>query len=228
MSVLTARRVRDHKPSNAKCFWLGCALPKKERAARNEGQPLGKRSNKNTINCRKNLRLIGDRGGCAVELREGDGKLLVVTSGLIAKDSEGHRFAKEQGLVGVAAVMDSGVDAMTETDVMPKLRQFPVHGQLRTGVGLEREPIIGGHDRVGNDEIAVEEEFENSDTSAAHCAMPGGVGRMRGAAFGISLRKQIGSVFAKALLDCLRVEESTVQVAADIASLAGFDPVDES
>ena len=58
--------------------------------------------------------------------------------------------------------------------------------------------------------------------------MPGGVGRMRGAAFGISLRKQIGSVFAKALLDCLRVEESTVQVAADIASLAGFDQVDES
>ena len=73
--------------------------------------------------------LVGDGGGGTVELGDGDGKLLVVTGGFIAKDGEGHGFSEKHRLLGIAAVMDAGVDTMTEADVVPKFAEFPVHGQ---------------------------------------------------------------------------------------------------
>ena len=103
--------------------------------------------------------MVGNGRSCAVELSERDGELLVVRLRLVLKDAKCGCLPQQQRRVGVAAVMDAGVDAMTEADVVPKLIQLTIHRERWTQVGQQREPIVGGHHRVGDHEIPVEEKL---------------------------------------------------------------------
>lgn len=104
---------------------------KTKRAARDLGSPGTLRPQQWIAFWRKQ-ELVGDGRGRSVELRDGNRELLVVSGGSVPKNAEGDGLAEKDGLVGVAAVMDAGVDAVTEADVVSDFGQFAVHSQSGT------------------------------------------------------------------------------------------------
>src|SRR6266496_6655000 len=66
----------------------------------------------------------------AVHLGDPDVEILSVGPHLILEKGYRYGLTKQQRIVGVAAPVDSGVYAVAECDVVRKLMQFTIHGEL--------------------------------------------------------------------------------------------------
>src|SRR6267142_3912768 len=175
--------------------------------------------------------LVGDGRSCPVELGKVDGELFVKCLRLVLQEADRGRLPQYHRHVAVATPVDSGVDPMTERDVVRELVQLAIYRDLipiRTCVGHQREPIICRHQGIWDHEIAVKEEFQNSNASARDNAMASGVRGMCRRALGKGLRKQVGPIFVETALQGLRLQDIVVETAVDAASLAGLDQLDDS
>src|SRR5258706_14417749 len=81
--------------------------------------------------------LVRDRCGRHIKLSKADGELLVIASGFVLKNAQGDGFAQLQELVGIAAVVDARLDAITESDVVPEFVEFSVYREGRIQVCLQ-------------------------------------------------------------------------------------------
>jgi len=142
--------------------------------------------------------LIRDVGNGAVKLGKANRKLFVKGRGLVLKEADRRRLPQYHRHVAVAAPVNSGVDPMTERNVVSELVQFAIYGELipvRTCVGHQREPVICRHKRIGDHEISVEEEFQNGNAGPRDNAVARGVGGMCWRALGKGLRPQDNFLF---------------------------------
>jgi hypothetical protein len=83
--------------------------------------------------------------------------------------------------------VNAGENSVTERDVISELVQFAIDRELTSIAARElpeRQPVVGWDHWIWDDEIAIEEEFQDGNASAADCAVPGGVSRMSGRTFG--------------------------------------------
>ena len=125
--------------------------------------------------------------------------------------------------------MNAGENSVTERDVIRELVQFTIDRELTSipaRVRHERQPIVGRDQRIWDDEIAIEEEFQGGNASAGDCAVPGGVSWMSGRTFGEGLRKEIISIFIEATLHRLRVENVVIHVTVECATEAAQNLAD--
>src|SRR5271165_865925 len=126
------------------------------------------------------LLLVGDGRGRAIKFRDGYRELLVIGRGLVLQDAEGKGLTQDQRLIAVASVVDAGMDAVAEGDVVPEFVQLSVDGQRAAGERREALAARGRHHRVGDHEAAVKKEFQHGNAGSAYGAVTGGVRGMRG------------------------------------------------
>src|SRR5581483_8656624 len=73
---------------------------------------------------------VRDYGSGSVELRDLDNERLVVGAGSLAQEIQGDRFTEKQGRIGITAPVDTGVNAVSEADVVTELIEFAIDGEL--------------------------------------------------------------------------------------------------
>ncbi len=109
--------------------------------------------------------------------------------------------------------MDAG-KCSAEPYVGGELVEFATDRDLaRIGadIGDRRGAVIGGSQRVGNDEAFIKEPLENRDCGACCCGMTRRVGRMLRTTLRIGQRKQVIAVSRKDCGGGLRTEEAAVE-----------------
>src|SRR5208283_92132 len=95
------------------------------------------------------------------------------------------------------------MDAMTKADIVRQLMQFAIDADLYSitaCVAVQRCSIARRHLRVWNHKISVKKELQDGDTSACHCAMPGGISRVRRRPFRKGLRQEVAGVSCEGAL----------------------------
>src|SRR6267378_8706079 len=105
-----------------------------------------------------------------------DGELLVKCLRLVLKEADRGRLSQYHRYVTVAAPVDSGVDPMTEGDVVRELVQPAIYHDLisiRTCVRHQSEPIFRRHLWIRDHEIIVEEELQNVNASRDNTVVRG-------------------------------------------------------
>ena len=95
-----------------------------------EGQDKRKRESRSVGPGFSLALLVGDGGCISVELSKMNGEFLVESLRLVLKDADGGGLTEHHRHVGVAAPVDTGVDAMTEADVVRELVEFAVYRDL--------------------------------------------------------------------------------------------------
>jgi dihydrofolate reductase len=90
--------------------------------------------------------LVGDGGGAAVEFHNGDKELFVVGGSAVLKDAERDGLAEQNGLIGIDAVVDASMKAMTEADEKERSVEPQRPGTLRrcTDTGENADVPQGG------------------------------------------------------------------------------------
>jgi hypothetical protein len=74
--------------------------------------------------------LIGDARDAAVQLRYLDGELLVVGMRPVLQDAQRDRFTQLDRGIGIAAPVNTGMDAVTKANIVRELMQFAIDGHL--------------------------------------------------------------------------------------------------
>ena len=121
----------------------------------------------------------------AVQLFQRDAEPLIVGARAVAQVAQGDRLAQLDRGVGVAAPMDTRVDAVPEADVAGELVQLAVDRQRRlprwSSVRDNRRPVVRRRERGrrGDFRRSVKKELQDGDARARDRAMPGRVGRVR-------------------------------------------------
>src|SRR6267143_1793904 len=175
--------------------------------------------------------LVGDGRSCPVELGKVDGELFVKCLRLVLQEADRSRLPQYHRHVAVATPVNSGVDPMTEGNVVRELVQLAIYRDLipiRTCVGHQRKPILCWQKGIRDHEITVEEEFQNGNASARNNTVARRVRGVCRRALGKRLRKQVAPIFVETALQGLRLQDIVVENAVDAASLAGLDQLDDS
>ena len=127
--------------------------------------------------------LVGNARRRFVDLGQIDSELLRIGRRSILQHADGHSFSQLNRCGRVSAPVNAGENSVTERDIIRQLVQFAIDRELTSipaRVRHERQPIVGRDQRIWDDEIAIEEEFQDGNASAGDCAVPGGVSRMSG------------------------------------------------
>ena len=140
-----------------------------------------------------------------VHLGNGDVEILLVSPHLILEERYRYRFTKQERVVRIAAPVDSGVNTVTERDVVGKLMQFAIYRELLgTGVGVKIQAVTGRNHGIDDWIVTLQEELQDGDAGTGHSSVPGRIRRVGGRAFRKRLRKQIAAVAEKAEIESSR------------------------
>ena len=77
----------------------------------------------------------------------------------VPQNAQRYRLTQPDRCIGIAAPVNTGMDAVTKADIVRQLMQFAIDGDLSSitaRVIVQRRSITRRHLRVWNDKIAVE------------------------------------------------------------------------
>src|SRR6266478_90906 len=95
-----------------------------------------------------------------VHLGNGNVEILLVRPHLVLKEGYRYRLTKQKRVVRIAAPVDSGKNPVAERDVVRKLMQFSIYGELAgTDIRFKKQAIAGRNNGIGNRCTAVQEEL---------------------------------------------------------------------
>jgi hypothetical protein len=95
-----------------------------------------------------------------IHLGDGDVEIFLVRPHLILEEGYRYRLSKEERAVRIATPVNSGMNAVSERDIVRKLVQFAIYGELAgTNIRLKVQAITGRNNGIGNCVTTVHEEL---------------------------------------------------------------------